>query len=154
MDVIEEAERRVRKELLAVVDLPGLTSRARLYAILKKAFELFESVPLLNFLTGWDYDTLFRRVPPEKFQEHMHSDQNFFADIFSRCQANGINIRIQPDQLMGLLYPLAVTLIHKEDIGKEALTANMDLMLELIAAYCLGEVESHLQIENGLTVNP
>src|SRR5512135_636629 len=37
MDVVEQAETRVRQELLAVVDLPGPSPRARLFAVLKTA---------------------------------------------------------------------------------------------------------------------
>ena len=38
MDVIEQAEIRFRQEVLAAVDLPGPSPRARLFAVLKKAF--------------------------------------------------------------------------------------------------------------------
>ena len=75
MDVIEEAEKRARLEILAAIELPGSSPRARLFAVLKKAFSLFESIPILQFFAGTDYDQLFRRIPPEKLQEHLDSDR-------------------------------------------------------------------------------
>src|SRR5512142_3186432 len=50
MDVIEEtAEKRLRRELLAAVELPGPTPRARLLGLFARAFAIFRTVPLLQF---------------------------------------------------------------------------------------------------------
>ena len=141
MDVIEEAEIRVRKELLAVIDQPGPTPRARLLAVFQKAFGLFEAIPILKFLTGGDYDLLFRRVPAEKLQEHLVSDQAFFAELVTRCRDVGIPILAPPDQIGGLLYPLVLTFMHEEDWVFGNFAGSMDMLLELVAAFCLGEVE-------------
>ena len=68
MDVAELAEQHFRQEILAAVDLPGPSPRARLYAILKKAFSLLKTIPILQFFTGSDYDLLFRRNASRKIQ--------------------------------------------------------------------------------------
>jgi len=78
MDVAELAEKRFRQEILAAIDLPGPSPRARLFAVLKKAFTLFETIPILRFFTSSDYDLLFRRIPAEKLQEHLANDRVFF----------------------------------------------------------------------------
>ena len=146
MAVIEQAEIRVRQELLAVIDLPGSSPRARLFAILKKAFTLFKSIPLLQFLTGSDYDLLFRRVPAEILQEHMISDRVFFEALITRCQDAGIPIQAQPEQIIAMLYPLVLTILHQDDMVWINTYGGIDLLLELVAAFCLGEVETQLQI--------
>jgi AcrR family transcriptional regulator len=145
MDVIEQAEIRARQEILAIVDLPGPSPRARLYAVLKKAFSLFEAMPILRFLTGSDYDLLFRRMPAEILQEHLASDQIFIEELIIRCQNAGIPVRVQPEQIIGLLYPLVLTILHKDDFAWNNFNDSVDLLLELVAAFCLGEVETHLQ---------
>jgi AcrR family transcriptional regulator len=145
MDVIEQAEIRLRQEILAVIDLPGQSARARLYALLKKAFDLFETIPILQFFTSSDYDLLFRRIPAEILQAHLASDRMFMEDLFTHCQNAGIPIRVQPEQMMGLLYPLVLAILHKEDLGQNGFTGNIDALLELVAALCLGEVEVQLQ---------
>jgi AcrR family transcriptional regulator len=145
MDVIEQAERRVRREILAVIDLPGPSPRARLLAVLKKAFTLFESIPILQFLRGSDYDLLFRRIPAEKLQAHLASDRAFFEELFTRCQKAGIPIRAQPEQIIGLLYPLVLTILHKDELEGYNFSGSIDLLLELVAAFCLGEIEIQLQ---------
>ncbi|MEJ2303114.1 MAG: TetR/AcrR family transcriptional regulator [Anaerolineales bacterium] len=145
MDVIEEAEMRFRQEILAMIDLPGPSPRARLYAILKKAFSLLKTIPILQFLTGSDFDLLFRRMPPEKLQEHVASDRAFFEELIAGCQKAGIPIQAAPEQITALLYPLVLTSLHEEDLGAYDFNGSIDLLLELVAAFCLGEVEIELQ---------
>jgi AcrR family transcriptional regulator len=154
MDVAELAEKHFRQEILAAVDLPGPSPRARLFAVLKKAFSLLKTIPLLQFFTGSDYDLLFRRMPPEKFKEHLASDRVFFEELISHCQNAGIPIRAQPEEISGLLYPLVLTFLHEDDFDANNLSGGVDLLLELIAAFCLGEVEIQLQKPINPTPSP
>jgi AcrR family transcriptional regulator len=145
MDVVEVAEERFRQEVLASIDRPGPSARARLFAVLKKAFALFRSMPLLQFLTGGDYDLLFRRIPPTKLQEHLASDQMFLQELVTRCRDAGIPIQAQPEELGGLLYPLVLAMMHEDDLRQSNFSGSIDSLLELVAAFCLGEVEIQLQ---------
>ena len=145
MDVIEQAEIHARKELLAAIDLPGPSPRARLFTVLKKAFSLFEAIPILQFFTGSDYDLLFRRIPAEKLQEHLASDRVFFEELIARCRQAGIPIQAPLDQITGLLYLLVLGVLHEEELGQGLFHGNVNLFLELVAAFCLGEIEIQLQ---------
>jgi AcrR family transcriptional regulator len=141
MDVAELAEQHYRQEMLAAIDLPGPSPRARLFAVFKKAFDLVRTIPLLQFFTSSDYDLLFRRMPAEKLQEHLDSDRMFFEELVTRCRNAGIPIRARPEAISGLLYPLVLTLMHEDELGRNNFTGSIDLLLELVAAFCLGEVE-------------
>ena len=145
MDVVELAEQRYRQEILAAIDLPGPSPRARLLVVFKKAFDLLKKIPVLQFFTGRDYDLLFRKIPAEKLQEHLASDQLFFKELVMRCQNAGIAIRVQPEELSGLLYLLVLAIMHEDDLSLNHFSSSIDLLLELIAAFCLGEVEIELQ---------
>jgi AcrR family transcriptional regulator len=145
MDVIEEIETRVRQELLAAINLPGPTPRARLFAILKKAFSLFKSVPVLQFLTGSDYDLLFRSIPAEILQEHLANDQVFIEELITQCREAGIPIQAPPEQIIGVLYPLVLAFLHEGNFAWNNFDGSIDLLLELIAAFCLGEIDIQLQ---------
>ena len=146
MDVIEQAEKHFRQEILAAVDLPGPSPRARLFAVLKKAYSLVKSLPLLQFLTGSDYDLLFRRVPPETFQEHVAHDRAFINELITRCQNAGIPLRVRPEEIISLLYPLVLTILHEDEYAVAfPLGGSVDVFLELIAAIWLGEIELQLQ---------
>lgn len=141
MDVMEQVERRFRQEILVEVDKPGPTPRARLVAVFKKAFSMLETMPILQFTTGKDYDLLFRRIPPERLQSHFASDQDFILTLIARCQQAGIPIQAPAAQVGGLMYPLVLSILHKDEFQHASFAHSIDLFLELIAAYCLGEVE-------------
>jgi AcrR family transcriptional regulator len=140
MDVMEHAEQRFRGEVLAVVDLPGPTPRARLLAVLQKAFSLLKTIPILQFFTGSDYDVLFRRLPAEKLQEHLASDRLFIEELVSRCRSAGMPIQVSVEELSGLLYALVITRLHEDDFGPNSFSGTVDTLMELIAAFCLGEI--------------
>jgi AcrR family transcriptional regulator len=152
MDVAELAEQRFRQEILAVVDLPGPSPRARLFAVLKKAFALLKTIPILQFFTGSDYDLLFRRIPPEKLQEHLASDRMFFEELVTRCQNADIPIRARAEEISSLLYPLVLAILHEDDLGRNNFSGSIDLLLELVAAFCLGEVE--IQVQKPISPTP
>jgi AcrR family transcriptional regulator len=145
MDIVEEAETRVRQEVWAVVDVPGPTPRARMFAVLKKATELFQALPLLQLFAGSDFDLLFRRLPEDKLQEHLTSDRAFLEELIARCQQSGIPVKVHFEQLANLLYPLMPSLLHGNDFSRNNFGSSIDPLLEMIAAYCLGEVELELQ---------
>jgi len=140
MDVVEEAERRFRGEILALIDRPGPSPRHRLYAIFEKAFTLWKTVPILNIFTRGDYDQIYRAVPPEKVQEHLASDRIFIKELVTRCREAGIPIQAGPVEIGGLLYALVFTSLHEDDFGPDRLDHTLHLLIELVTAYCLGEV--------------
>jgi len=141
LDVVELAEQRFRQEVLAVVELPGPSPRARLTTVLKKAFTTFQSIPILQFLTSSDYDLLYRRVSAEQLQEHLTNDQAFIEELVTRCRQAGIPIQASTKEISSLFYALVVTILHEQDIGPDSMAGAVDILLELVAAFCLGEVE-------------
>ena len=140
MDVIEQVEIRGRREILKAIDLPGSSPRARLYAVFKKAFDLFGELPILRVFSSSDFVDLTSVVPLDKFQEHMTSDREFFEDLFIRCQEAGIPIQVSADKIITLLYPLVIGFLSSIGGGEKSLPCNINGHLELIAAYCLGEI--------------
>ncbi len=140
MDAVERVEEEFRGELLAAVEEPGPSPRARLFAVLKRGLTLFRTVPILRFLTGGDFELLSRRVSAEKLQEHLASDRVFFEEMIARCKGAGIEIRARPEEIGGLLYALVLALLHEDDLGASSFGGSFDTLLELVAAFCLGEI--------------
>lgn len=141
MDVVELAEKRFRQDVLAAIDLPGPSPRARLFAVLKKAFTTFKAIPMLQFLTSSDYDLLSRRVSPAKLQEHLASDRVFIEELVARSRQAGIPIQAPAEEIGALFYALVLTVLHEEDFGPNGLRGAVDILLELVAAFSLGEVQ-------------
>ena len=154
MDVVELAEERFRQEILAAIDRPGPSPRARLVAVLKQAFSLMKTMPILQHFTRGDYDLLYRRLPAEKLQEHLASDMVFIQELVTRCQKAGIPIQARAEDISGLLYAMVLTVLHEEDFGPNTFDGTLDLLLELVAAFCLGEVEIQVQKPTGPPSRP
>ena len=49
-------------------------------------------------------------------------------------------MRVRPEEISGLLYPLALASMHADDLSQNNFGASIDVLLELVAAFCLGEV--------------
>jgi AcrR family transcriptional regulator len=145
MDVVEQVEADIRQQILAVVDQPGSSARARLFAVLKKAFALFLETPVLQFFTGSDFDQLFRRIPADKLQGHLASDRAFIETLVVRCRQVGIPIQAPTGQIVNLLYWLVLAVLHEDNPGLNAFEDGIHMHLELVAAFCLGEVRLQLQ---------
>jgi hypothetical protein len=109
------------------------------------AFSLLKTIPLLQFITSSDYDILFRRVPPEKLQQHLVNDRKFFEELIARCWQGGIPVRVHIDDIVALLYAVVMAVLHEDVFGPDILNHAIDLHLELIAAFCVGEVELQAQ---------
>lgn len=140
MDVVEQAETRFREQVLAVVDQPGPSPRLRLYTVLRHAFDQLKTTPILQAATGADLAVMLRRVPPEMVREHMESDRRFIHRLVERCRAAGIPIQIPEEQVHALVLSLLFTILHEQDLAPTRDAGSTAILLELIAAYCLGEV--------------
>jgi AcrR family transcriptional regulator len=143
MDVVELAEVDFRGQVLAEIARPGDGSqRARLAAALRKAFTLWRTVPLLRVFTSTDFELIAGRVGPEQVEEHMRSDGNFFLELIETCRANDIPVTAAPEKIGGLLYALFFTSLHEDDLKPAGLGGALEILIELTAAYCLGEIET------------
>jgi hypothetical protein len=98
----------------------------------------------LKLLTGSDYDLLWRRLPQEKFEAHLASDRVFIEELVTRCKQTGLPVQVPPEEISSLLYPLVLTILHQDDFGPYKLADSIDILLDLVAAYCLGELESRV----------
>lgn len=140
MDVVEEAEVRFRQQILTEIDRTKGTPRIRLYAVLKKAFTLWRTIPILHQFTRADYEMLSGRIPLEKLQEHIRADQVFLHELIDRCNRVGIPFRVTAEEINGLMYILFLTILHEDDFGPGQLERPLDTLVELVTAYCLGDI--------------
>lgn len=147
MDVVEQVERRYRQEILAEIARPGPSPRARLLAAFRRAMTQWKTTPILQVFNSGEYEALARRIPPDKLREHLESDRAFIAELVAHCRAEGIPIQAPPERIGQLMYALLFASLHEGDFGPGGLGGAMDTLLELVAAYCLGEI--HLESGHG-----
>ncbi len=80
----------------------------------------------------------------------MAHDRLFFEELVTRCRDAGIPIRARPEEFLTMLYPLVLAALREDDLGGDRSLGSIDPLLELVAAFCLGEVE----LENPIGPTP
>ena len=140
MDVVEDVEREFRERVLAEFDRPGSTPRERLKHVFQTAFSIWKSMPILRQITQLEYALLLEKMPTEKVQEHLRSDRDFIDRLIQTGRESGIFIEVGGDQIAGLMNAIFFVSLHEDDFGPGAYPGTIDLLLELISAYCVGEV--------------
>lgn len=140
MDLLEQAEVQYRQEIMSAIEAQGGSARERLYRVLHTAFTLWRNFPILQLFARADYALLSRQLSAGKMQEHVMSDQQFVGDLILRCRAAGMPIVATADQLSGLFYVVVFATLHEDDFGEGRLRSTLDLLLQLITAFCLGEI--------------
>jgi AcrR family transcriptional regulator len=138
--VMEEVEKDFRRQALKLIDRPGPTPRARLTAILIDMFGLWDKVPILHIFGNSDYQTLLRRMPHQTMADHLRSDMKFMGELYQYLDASGIHLTAPLDVFMQLMYAMFLLMLHGSDLGPGGLDTGKALLLELIAAYALGEL--------------
>ncbi len=147
MDVVELAETRYRETVLAVIDQPGESPHARLTAVFRHAFRLWKQIPILQVFNKEDLSLMMHKVPVDKLQAHLASDRLFVQTLVERCDQAGIPIHAPVQQLDGLLHALFFTSLHEDEFAGEY-PGTMDLLIELLVAYALGEVTPQDKLES------
>jgi AcrR family transcriptional regulator len=139
MDVMEAVERRFHETILAEIERPGPSPRARLRQVFVTAFSLWKQMPVLQMMTQGEYALLLGKMPPEKVAEHLQSDSEFVHTLVTRCNAAGIPITASEAQIDGLTKALFFISLHESDFGPNRFPGVLDLLVDLVAAFCVGE---------------
>jgi hypothetical protein len=112
--------------------------QARLKQVFLTAFTIWKSVPLLRMVSQSDYGLLLEKMPPQKVQEHLQSDRDFIDVLIERCKEAGIPFTAETSQVAGLMNALFFVSLHEDDFGPQTFPGTIDLLLDLIAQYCVG----------------
>jgi hypothetical protein len=89
------------------------------------------------------------RVTTVDFDQHLSSDYRFVEELVARCREAGIPITAPVEQITGLMYSVVFARIAEGGLGPAAPAGTLDVLLELVAAYCLGEVVLSSNLDAG-----
>jgi AcrR family transcriptional regulator len=140
MKVIEQVEKEFRIEAISLIDRPGATPRIRLTHLLVDLFSLWRTVPILHYFTNTDYQIVLRRMPAQNLKEHFNEDMEFMNSLFNHLNEAGIHIQVRPEIFMQIMYAMFLVALHGDDFGPGGLEPGKGILLEIIAAYALGEI--------------
>lgn len=140
-EVTGQAEKKFRQEILSVIDLEGPSPRIRLYTALRKAYFLWQTIPLLTQFSKTDFEVIARRVPGEIIEAHMNDDRLFVEELLQHCQSAGIMIKADPGEIRDMLYTIFICVLHQNDFGEGQLEKSIDTLIWIISGYFMGEID-------------
>jgi len=90
----------------------------------------YAAKPWLVAFGGEDYELLFRRISPERLQQHIELDNEAtqrFKDIL------GDKITVSPELMSAVMRMLFMSILHRKEIGEEWADEAFSLMLASLA---------------------
>jgi hypothetical protein len=100
----------------------------------------WKTIPILKVFCSGEYEALARRYPPAKLQEHLPATR-LYRRVGAIAATRASPIRAPAEQIGKHDVRPALCSLHEGDFGPGGLAAPLDVLWELVAAYCLGEVD-------------
>lgn len=136
-DLLEQFEASYKAAMLQAIADQQLTPAERMRTLLRDAIAVLHSAPLFAQFSGEEYERLARKLPPERLHAHLQADQTFAAEFIATWQSVGVEIRVSPELLTGLLRALFVLAMHKKDIGSSVHTQVIEASIDMLASYLM-----------------
>lgn len=133
-EIMEVQELKLREQFMNQF-FSGPLTQTVFKDFIKQALHILETNPLLKRLfIEEEFETLFRKLPPEKIARHIQKDEDVLLPLIRRWQKDGLIIDERPEVLSGLLRSLFAIPLQKKMIGTEIYDAVIDRLANCIAA--------------------
>jgi AcrR family transcriptional regulator len=134
LTLFEQMEAAYHAALLEVAEQAVGSPQERLHAFFAQAFSLWRSSPLFRHFGEDEYGYLLRKLPPDRVEAALHTDERFVAALLARWHAQGIAISLSAAEFTGLLRALFFVSLHAEDIGP-VYPATFALLIDLLVGH-------------------
>ena len=131
--VLQDFENHYQTRLLTALGSSSLAPAERLIAFFQVAFFEWRNDPLFKRFSGEDYDLLMRRLPQELANAALKSDERFAARLLARWRAEGLALRIDAPELVGVLRALFLVTLHHGEFPDETFERVQARLLRAIA---------------------
>lgn len=132
LEIIEQFEAQYRSEVFLNGFANEASHRDSFKLILKKAFSLWKSNPLLMGFSQEEYEYLLRKLPKEKILNHLQSDDIFIAELMKKWKGQGIEVPVEPQVFSGLMKALFYVSLHEKDFEEDIYSVTIELLIELV----------------------
>jgi AcrR family transcriptional regulator len=139
LEILEQIEKEIQSSILEFAIKPKADARKNVSDMLKSFLLTWDAYPLLKNFSKSDFDYLVRKVPAERAMQHANNDEAFTNALIKKIKREGIAVKASPRVVGNLIKSLFFINLHHEDLGKDAYAETMDVMIELVAGYVVGE---------------
>jgi len=139
LEILEQIEKEIQTSILEFAVKPKADAHKNVSDMLKSFLLTWDAYPLLKNFSKSEFDYLARKVPAERAMEHANNDEAFTNEFIKKIKREGIAVKASPRVVGNLIKSLFFISLHREDLGKDAYAETMDVMIELVAGYIVGE---------------
>jgi AcrR family transcriptional regulator len=134
-DILGRARAGIQQRILDCASQPGKPPRQRLKELLREAFSIWRTDPILANFSNEEYEHLLRKLPEDKVLEHTRGGDAFIEQLIAICRGQGIPIDRDPRTVAGLLRALFFVSLHEEDVGIGVYKDVMEVLEDLVSGY-------------------
>ena len=139
MGILEELETDFRARIFDFTINPKGDARKLLAKLLSSALLTWDQYPLLKNFGMAEYEYLARKLPPARIQAHAKRDNEFVEDFIKRIKREGIAVKASPRIISKLMVVLFLVSLHREELDENDYTETMEVLVDLVAGYIVGE---------------
>lgn len=139
MEILEGFEQDIQNKILNFATRSNADARKNVSDALKSFLLTWDDYPLLKNLGKADFDYLVRKIPAERVMQHAKNDEEFTSQLIRKIKKEGITVKASPRVIGNLMKSLFFFSLHREDMGDDAYTETMNLLIDLVAGHIVGE---------------
>ncbi|MBL8078663.1 MAG: TetR/AcrR family transcriptional regulator [Anaerolineales bacterium] len=139
MEILEQIEKEIQTSILEFAIKPKANARKNVSDMLKSFLLTWDAYPLLKQFSKTDFDYLVRKIPAERAMLHANHDEDFTNDFIKKIKREGITVKASPRVISNMIKSLFFMGLHREDMGTAAYMETMDVMIDLVSGYIVGE---------------
>lgn len=139
MQILEDLEDTFHTNILEAAANPGENAHEHIAQLLRDVLLSMDAFPILKNFDRTEYDYLVRKIPAERVQEHIQSDDAFMAEFIQRINSDGKTVAASPAMIGNLSKGLFFLNLHRDDLEDIAYDEMMDVIIHLVAGYITGK---------------
>jgi AcrR family transcriptional regulator len=139
MQILEQLEDTFHTNILEAASNPGEDAHQHIAQLLRDVIFSMDSFPILKNFDRAEYDYLVRKIPAERVQQHLQSDDAFMAEFIQRIERDGTTVSASPVMIGNLTKGLFFLNLHRDDLEDIAYEEMMGVIIHLVAGYITGK---------------
>ena len=137
-DLLEQFEAEVRTSLLRNVALCRAAPREAMKRMLWNALSIWKRNELFTHFSREEFERLARKLPPERLQRHLQSDNLFAGEFAAAWKERGVVLQHEPRIVAGLIRSLFFVSLHEADFGDDVYLDVVELLIDMVAERLVG----------------
>jgi AcrR family transcriptional regulator len=139
LDILEQLEQEIQAKILEFSIKPKSNTKKNVSDLLKAFLLTRDTYPLLKNFGKAEFEYLMRKVPPEWAMKHANKDEEFIDQFINKIKQEGIAVKASPRVVSNLIKTLFFVGLYLEELGQEAYQETLDVMINMVAGYIVGE---------------